>query len=112
MRSLLLDAGSLRHELSLQSATLPPDGLGGHAESWSEVASLFGLIEPVAANSAVSADQTLETVTHRITIRRRDGVRSGMRFVKGTRVFAIITVHDPDETGRYLVCRALEGIGE
>lgn len=36
MRSLLLDAGSLRHELVLQSATLLPDGLGGHAESWSE----------------------------------------------------------------------------
>lgn len=50
----------------------------------------------MAANSVVSADQMLETVTHRITIRRREGIHSGMRLVKGTRVFAIVTVHDPD----------------
>lgn len=62
----------------------------------------------MAANSVVSADQMLETVTHRITIRRREGIRSGMRLVKGTRVFAIVTVHDPDETGRYLICRTRE----
>lgn len=108
MRSLLLDAGSLRHELVLQSAAPLPDGLGGHAESWSEIASLFGLIEPVSANSVAGAGQTLETVTHRITMRSRADIRSGMRLVRGPRVFDIVTVHDPDESGRYLVCRVRE----
>jgi head-tail adaptor len=31
-----------------------------------------------------------------------------MRLTKAGRVFEIVTVHDPDETGRYLVCRTKE----
>jgi SPP1 family predicted phage head-tail adaptor len=108
MLSVLLDPGLLRNELVLQAPTPVPDGLGGHSEAWSEIGLLFGMIEPVAANSIITADQTLETVTHRITIRGREDIRSGMRFVKGQRVFDIVTIHDPDESGRYLVCRVTE----
>ena len=108
MLSILLDPGLLRNELVLQASTPVPDGLGGHSETWSEIGLLFGMIEPVAANSIISADQTLEMVTHRITIRRREDIRSGMRFAKGPRVFDIVTIHDPDESGRYLVCRVSE----
>ena len=82
--------------------------MGGHTEAWSEIALLFGMVEPVSANSIVNADQAIETVTHQITIRKRNDIRNGMRFVKGARVFEIETVHDPDETGRYLVCRVRE----
>jgi SPP1 family predicted phage head-tail adaptor len=108
MRSVLLDPGALRSELALQAATPLPDGLGGHTEAWSEIGSMFGMIEPVAAESVIGADQTLESVTHRVTIRKRDGIRSGMRFMKGARIFDILTIHDPDETGRYLICRVRE----
>lgn len=65
-------------------------------------------VEPVGAQSVFGAGQSLETVTHRVTIRWRDGVASGMRFVRQERVFEIVTVHDPDETSRYLVCRVRE----
>ena len=68
----------------------------------------IALVEPVRAMAAFGAGQSLETVSHRITLRFRSGVASGMRFVRGSRVFDIVTVHDPDETGRYLVCRAQE----
>ena len=108
MNSVLLDPGFLRSELALQAAEIVPDALGGHGEVWNEIGLLFGMVEPVSANSIINADQTLETVTHRITIRTRNDIRSGMRFVKGSRVFDIMTVHDPDETGRYLVCRVRE----
>jgi SPP1 family predicted phage head-tail adaptor len=108
MRSVLLDPGALRNELRLEKAEAVADGLGGYSESWSEVAVLFGLVEPVAAVSVFRADQATETVTHRVTIRWRNDIRSGMRFRKGERVFDIITVFDPDETGRYLICRTRE----
>ncbi len=108
MLSVLLDPGQLRHELMLQATTPLADGIGGHTDVWNEVALVFGMIEPVTATSIIGADQSLETVTHRITIRGREDVRSGMRFAKGSRVFDIATVHDPDETGRYLVCRVRE----
>jgi SPP1 family predicted phage head-tail adaptor len=105
---LNLDPGLLRAELALQEASLASDGMGGRTETWTTVATVFARIEPVAARSTFGADQTIETVTHRITIRRREDIRSGMRFVKSGRIFEITTIHDPDETGRYLVCSAKE----
>ena len=45
MRSVFLDPGALRTELSLQSAALTDDGLGGHTAAWQEVAIVFGQIE-------------------------------------------------------------------
>lgn len=106
--ALSLDAGRRRHEVTLQEATLTSDGMGGHAETWTTIGTLFAAIKPVAARSVFGADQRLETVTHRITIRSRDDIRSGMRFVGQGRVFEIMTVHDPDETGRHLVCAVRE----
>lgn len=112
MRSLFVDPGAMRNELALEQCIRTDDGLGGFTESWQEVATLFGMVEPVRADSVFGADQTLETVTHRITLRWRAGVASGMRLTKpapgGARAFDILTVHDPDETGRYLVCRVRE----
>ena len=108
MRAEFIDPGAFRHEVALETVTLAPDGAGGHAETWIEAATMFARIEPVSAVSRFGADQWLETVTHRITLRHRTGVASGMRFTRLGRSFHIVTVHDPDETGRYLVCRVRE----
>lgn len=108
MRTEFIDPGAFRHELLLETATLTPDGAGGHVESWTEVSSIYARIEPVSAVSRFGADQTLETVTHRITLRHRQNIESGMRFRLRARIFAIVTIHDPDETRRYLVCQARE----
>ncbi|WP_425286837.1 phage head closure protein [Nitratireductor soli] len=103
-----IDPGGFRNEMSLQQAVTTPDGTGGHDESWNEIATLFAAVEPLAATARFGAAQEHETVTHRITLRFRDDLQSGMRLVKQGRVFAVVNVHDPDETGRYLVCRARE----
>lgn len=108
MPALFIDPGRLRTELSLRAAAPVPDGMGGHTEEWSEVATVFALVEPVSASAGFAAGQTTETVTHRVTIRHRPDVASGMRFEKGGRILEIVTVHDPDESGRYLVCRTRE----
>lgn len=108
MRAEFIDPGALRTELVLEEQVLTSDGMGGHAASWVEVAVLFARLEPVSAQSGFGADQTIETMTHRVTLRFRDDVRSGMRFRKQARLFEILTVHDSDETRRYLVCRTRE----
>lgn len=103
-----IEPGSLRTELSLEAVTLTEDGAGGHIETWAEVAKVFAKLEPQRAESRFGGDQSLESVTHRITLRFRDLVKSGMRFRWGARLFEIVTVHDPDETRRYLICRLRE----
>lgn len=108
MRMSFIDPGAFRSELALEECVTTPDSLGGHTESWVELATLFARVEPISAQSVFGADQTLETATHRISMRWRDGLKSGMRLRRNLRVLAIITVHDPDETQRYLVCRTRE----
>lgn len=108
MQATFIDPGALRSEFALEDCVTTPDGFGGHTESWVEVATLFARIEPIIVQSMFGADQTLETATHRVTLRWREGVKSGMRFRRNERVLDIVTVHDPDETQRYLVCRAKE----
>lgn len=108
MRTEFIDPGSFRHELVLEAVSTSPDGAGGYTESWTEVGAVFARIEPLAASSRYGADQTLETVTHRVTLRHRADLRSGMRLRRLERLFLVATVHDPDETGRYLVCTVTE----
>lgn len=108
MRTEFIDPGAFRHELMLEAVTLTPDGAGGHTEDWAEVATLFARLEPLSASSRFGADQWLETVTHRATLRWRGDIASGMRLSRFGRIFEVVTVHDPDETGRFLVCRLRE----
>lgn len=108
MAVLFIDPGELRTEIVLEACATQPDGFGGFSENWTETATLFAKVEPVSATSVFGADQTLETTTHRITLRHRSGIASGMRLAKQERIFEIVTVHDPDESGRYLVCKVKE----
>lgn len=110
MRGEFIDPGAFRHELVLETATLTGDGAGGHQKTWAEAATFLARVEPVSAQSRFGADQTLERVTHRVTLRMRGGVEAGMRLRRGGRVYDIVTVHDPDESGRYLVCRVREAL--
>lgn len=108
MRMLFIDPGRLRTELILQEASTSEDGAGGHLETWQEVAAVFAEVEPVSAAGRFGAGQDHETTTHRVTLRHRPDIRSGMRLLKQGRVLTITNVEDADETGRYLVCRTRE----
>jgi SPP1 family predicted phage head-tail adaptor len=101
-------AGTLRHEAVLERMAPVSDGQGGHAEDWQEVARVFARIEPVSARSVIVADHAEARVTHRVTVRFRDDLKSGMRFLIGERVLAISAVHDPEERGRFLQCLVRE----
>lgn len=87
---------------------MTPDGLGGHIQTWTEWAVMFGQIEPVNASSQFGARQAHERVTHRVLVRFREGLRSGMRFVTDGRHLHIVTIRDLDERGRYLLCQVRE----
>jgi SPP1 family predicted phage head-tail adaptor len=102
------DAGQLTARLDLESAVDMPDGQGGVTQSHAVTASLWARIEPVNAEIVELALVERQTITHRVWIRHSPAVLPGMRFRKGGRIFAIHTVHDPDESRRYLVCRVTE----
>ncbi|MCB1383292.1 MAG: phage head closure protein [Notoacmeibacter sp.] len=108
MALTFIGAGLLRTPLELETPVLSDDGAGGHETQWHAVATVMAALEPVSALSRFAAAQQLEEVSHRAIIRKRGDVRAGMRFRRGTRSLVIMTVHDPDETGRYLTCMLRE----
>lgn len=108
MPTLFIDPGKLAHELQLEEALLVDDEVNGSIEQWQEIAMLWAHVEPVGAGTMLFGEQNLTEVSHRITMRARVDVKSGMRLRRGNRVFQIVTIHDPDETSRYLVCRTRE----
>ncbi len=70
MQALFIDPGLLRNELSLEACVPVADTIGGYQETWTETATVFGMIEPVSATSVFGAGQPLETTTHRIERKR------------------------------------------
>lgn len=109
MNLTFIDAGQLTARLDLESALEAPDGQGGVTVSHAVESSHWARLEPVSAEHAELAHVGRQTVSHRIWIRHAAGIVAGKRFRKGARVFDILTVYDPDDTGRYLVCRVMEG---
>jgi SPP1 family predicted phage head-tail adaptor len=108
MQLTFFDAGQMTARLDLESGVETPDGQGGVTLSHAVTASLWARIEPVGAEIEELGHAERQAVTHRIWIRNSPVAKPGSRFRKGARIFAIRTVHDPDETGRYLVCRVTE----
>ncbi|MGE7371038.1 phage head closure protein [Neorhizobium sp. NPDC001467] len=103
------DPGQMTARLDLETAEPQPDGQGGAVPRWSVVSSMWARIEPVSfVVTEKGAAAETAVVTHRIWVRFRDGIAGGQRFCRGSRVFAIKAVRDPDETGRYLVCHCEE----
>ena len=103
-----LDPGAFRHRVVIEQRADTSDGLGGSVESWSEWRTIWAHLEPIRADLREVAAQTQETVSHRIYLRQPLDITSDMRIRKGTRVFAIDTIHDPDESGRYWLVVARE----
>lgn len=108
MQLTFFDAGQLTARIDLESGQETTDGQGGVTRSHAVTASLWARIEPVSAEVEELGHADRQCITHRIWVRHSSAVQPGLRFRKGSRLFAIQTVHDPDDSGRYLVCRTTE----
>jgi SPP1 family predicted phage head-tail adaptor len=94
--------GALRHRLELQAPVETPDLAGGVARQWTKVATIWAAIEPAGSVATLVGDTPADLAACSILIRRRSDVVAGMRLLKGSRIFKIRTVSDPDERGRRL----------
>lgn len=102
------DPGMLRTPLELQICSNVPDEQGGVADNWSTIATLFGNVEPLRAKRDVRGRASYAYISHQIIIRNRQDIKNDMRFLRNNRVLLIHSVHDLDETSRYLICQCEE----
>ena len=110
MNLQFIDAGQFKIFLSLQENRPLFDDSGSYQEQWTEVATLWGRIEPKKTGSQSFALQAIPNLTHRIITRYRSDIAVSMRLTQGTRHFIVLGLHDPDESQRYLICSVREEI--
>lgn len=92
-----MNAGEMRHKITLQIPTNTANGQGGFDTTWSDGATVWAAIWPTSAREVVEAMQNGLNVTHRIRIRYLSGLKSFWRVKFGTRYFNIMSVLNPDE---------------
>jgi SPP1 family predicted phage head-tail adaptor len=102
------DPGWLRHRVSVEQAADAADGTGGVTTTWAKLADLWARIKPVSAEERAVAGHMAGVVTHTITLRWRDDISGAARVTYHGRIYRILAVHDPDESGRYLIVNAAE----
>lgn len=94
----------LRNRLRLEAPIDRSDGAGGTARTYRAVATVFGKVEPRRRSEGVEAGRVVGLVTHRITVRHREDVKGGMRFLCHGRLFRVKSVEDADPLRRFLTC--------
>ena len=97
-----MQAGDLKHYITIQQKTLVPDGLGGFTETWTTFQSVYAAIWPMRASERVNMMQVEMNVTHRIRIRYLQKINSDMRISYGNRIFKIEGIANRDERNKYL----------
>jgi len=96
--------GALRRRLLLETPVETPDGAGGQFRSFETIAAVWAQVEWLSGNERWRGERPEQAVSHRITLRWRDGVDAGQRLRDGEQVFDIRAVADPDGARRRLVC--------
>jgi len=111
MAMMDIDAGRLTARLVLEQPEMVEDGQGGAGTAFVELARVWALIEPRGFAEEEKGPGLISTVTHHVTLRARGELTPGQRFRKGARIFEILAVRDPDETGRFqlALCREVTG---
>ena len=108
MQLKFLDPGQLRTLLALEQPVETADGQGGFAVTWTQIATLWAMVEPLAGRNADFAGREETLSTHRIWARYRTDILRGLRLTNNGRAYRIDTVEDADGSRRYLVIKATE----
>jgi SPP1 family predicted phage head-tail adaptor len=104
MKTKSLPIGARSRRFVLEMPLESPDGFGGIIRSYRQGPQLWGAMEMLSGSERVRADRPEQSLTHRITLRYREGVSGAMRLTCGLRRFAIRAASDPDGSRRDLVC--------
>lgn len=108
-----MQAGKLRHRVTLQSPAGSRDAVGERTTTWTSVHTCWASVEPVTSREAFIAAQAREELTHRVTVRASSEIASldtSWRVLFGSRVLVIIGVRNIDERGHTLEITCSEGL--
>ena len=97
-----MNAGKLRHRVTIQKLEEVDDGYGGIEEKWQDMITVWAVVEPLRGNERYTAQQVQAELTHKVTIRYKPGIKPDMRLKYGDRILEIEAVIDVEERHRWL----------
>lgn len=101
-----MEAGKLRHRVTIQALVNTPDTYGGNVESWVDVATVWAKVEPAATKRGAAefwqAQQINMSLAYVVTIRYLESITHLNRVKFGARYFNIHAVVNPLEGRREL----------
>jgi SPP1 family predicted phage head-tail adaptor len=100
-------AGELRQRLILQQNQPNTGSYGERLPDWVSLSTIWGAVNPVSARQFIEQQRDQAEITHKVKIRFRSDIKSGMRLLFGTRILHIEGVLNTDEANRelLLMCR-------
>ena len=103
-------AGKLRHRLIVQQLqdTETLDSVGQPGQTWRTFDHMWGSVEPLSGRELYNAAQVQPDVTHKVTMRYRDGIAAKMRIQHKERTLDILSVTDDEEREIQLVLMCKE----
>lgn len=105
---MAISISDMRHRVVLEAPVETADGAGGVVRAYEDAATLWAAIEPIGAEPRFSEDRGGQRITHRITLRYRNGITAHHRLRHGTKNYEIHSIHDPRGDGRFLIARVEE----
>ena len=106
-----MQSGKLRHRVSIQTATESLNDAGETLLSWAEYVPAWADVRDSQGMEKMQEDEPQAQVTHKVTIRHRDGITPKMRVVWSGRILNIkaITTDRTDERTQFLWCEERAG---
>jgi SPP1 family predicted phage head-tail adaptor len=107
-----MNAGTLRHQVTIQSITSTPDAYGGSVDSWIDVATVWASVEPLQGRELVAAQSVSAETTTKITMRYRSDITAAHRITFEGKFYNLLSLIDPELKHRELIIMASEGLNE
>lgn len=104
-----MQAGRLRHRVSIQQRVEARNGYGELISTWSTLATVWGSVEPIRGREFFEAEQVQSEISTRVRIRYYDGITAQMRVLFGSRKLQILAVIDVNERHKemQLMCKEM-----
>ena len=100
-----MTVGALTRLLTLQEPLRTPDGGGGFATAWQDIAqdpAVFASVAEIGGGEELRQMQLAGVQKYRILIRHRADITADMRLTEGVGIYAITGIRDPDGKRMFL----------
>lgn len=102
-----LDAGELRHRVTIQNVTKVSDNEGGFTSSWADANTIWAAIKSMRAKQIGEYRSINVEATHLIKVRGGIDIEENQRIIFGIRIFEVLTVENEKEQNvtKWIVCK-------